>query len=126
MNIKKASLKQKGNDTDALAKEIAKLLSDKKALRINMIDVIDQTIICDYFVVCSAKSSTAVKGLVDHVDEVLSKKGIEPKARDIDPKWAAVDYGSVIVHVFHEETREIYKLEKLWVKDGNQNLIIME
>jgi len=126
MNIKKASLKQENNDTDMLAKEIAALLSNKKALKINIINVISQTVICDYFVICSAKSTTAVKALVDHVDEILSKKGIEPNGRDIDGKWAAVDYGSVIVHIFHEELRDIYKLEKLWVKADNSNLMLVD
>ncbi|MCL2555489.1 MAG: ribosome silencing factor [Firmicutes bacterium] len=127
MDIKKASLKQKNKvNNDILAKEIASLLSSKKAHRINLIEVTDQTVICDYFVICSAKSTTAVKALVDYLDEVLSKKGIEPKGRDFDVKWAAVDYGSVIVHVFHEELRDIYKIEKLWVKEDNSNLIIME
>jgi len=128
MNIKKASLKQKNASVEEgnLAKEIAGLLSAKKAHKIVMIDIADMTCISDYFVIASAKSTTAVKALIDHIDEVLSKKGIEPKGRDMDAKWAAVDYGSVIVHIFHEELRDLYRLEKLWVKEDASNIRVVE
>lgn len=119
MDIKTASLKESYADSRALAREIAGYLSEKKARKITLIDISGMTPIADYFVICSAGSTTAVKALTDYVDEKLSKKGMEPKGRDIDQKWAAIDYGSVILHIFHEETREYYRLERLWEKDGN-------
>lgn len=118
MDVKKASLMQSYEDSRALAKEIAGYLDDKKADKIVIIDISKRTTIADYFVICSARSATAVRALTDHVDDLLSKNGIEPKGRDIDAKWAAIDYGSVILHIFHEETRSFYALERLW-EDGD-------
>lgn len=119
MNIKTASLKKNEEKETLLAHEIAAYLSEKKAKDIKIIDISKKTPIADYFVICSAKSTLAVRALTDYVDEKLSKKGMEPKGRDIDPKWAAIDYGSVILHVFHEETREFYRLESLWDTGDN-------
>ncbi|MBR2967935.1 MAG: ribosome silencing factor [Clostridia bacterium] len=105
-----------------LAKKIADVLDEKKGKDVVIIDLKGKTIVADYFVLASAKSTTAVRSLADNVDEKLSKEyGLEPRGRDIDPKWAAVDYGCVILHVFHEETREFFKLERLW--DDGDNII---
>lgn len=104
-----------------LAQKIAKILDEKKARDIVIIDIGNKSVIADYFVIASGKSTTAVKSLTDNVDEKLSKEGIEPIRRDgfSEAKWIAVDYGSVIVHVFHEETREYYHLERLWIDGAN-------
>ncbi len=126
MEIKTASLKQSYEQSHTLAKEIAGYLDEKKAKKIIIIDISKRTPIADYFVICSARSTTAVKALTDYVDEKLSKRGIEPKGRDIDAKWAAVDYGSVIVHIFHEETREFYQLERQWIEENNVEHIVQE
>lgn len=108
-------------DAYELAKEIATILDDKKGLDIVLIDLSQKSILADYFVIVSARSTTAVKSLADTVDEKLSKKGMEPLRRDgfSEAKWIAVDYGSVILHVFHEEMREYYHLERLWVDGAN-------
>lgn len=119
MDVKKASLMQSYEDSRALAKEIAGYLDEKKANNIVIIDISKRTPIADYFVICSARSATAVRSLTDYADEMLSKKGVEPKGRDIDAKWAAIDYGSVIVHIFYEETRNFYSLERLWADGDN-------
>lgn len=98
-----------------LAKRIADLLSEKKGRNITVLDVRERTVIADYFVIAGAGSTTQVKALTDYVDEKLSKEdGIEPLHRDSTPKWNAVDYGSVILHVMTEDTREFYQLERLW------------
>ena len=79
-----------------------------------------KTVLADCFVIAGANSTTAVKAMADYVDEKLSKDhGIEPLRRDISPKWAALDYGDVIVHVQHAEAREFYRLEKLWDNGDN-------
>jgi len=101
-----------------LAHTIAAALDEKKGRDVTLINLEGKTIIADYFVIASAFSSTAVKALADHVDEKLSKElKIEPLRRDVDRNWAAIDYGSVILHVQLEETREFYNLERLW-SDG--------
>ena len=117
--IKKMSLEVNTMSSNELAEKIVTLIDEKKGKEIIIIDLKGKTLVADYFVLASAKSTVAVRALADYVDEKLSKDyGIEPRGRDIDPKWAAVDYGCVIVHIFHEETREFYKLERLW-DDGD-------
>lgn len=113
-----ADLKSKGGRT--LAEFIAEKLSEKKGRDIVIIDVAQKTVLADCFVIAGANSTTAVKAMADYVDEKLSKDhGIEPLRRDISPKWAALDYGDVIVHVQHAEAREFYRLEKLWDNGDN-------
>ena len=114
-------MKSTKQDAYVLAKKIAAVLDEKKARDIVIIDLADKSIIADYFVIASGKSTTAVKSLTDNVDDTLSKEGIEPLRRDgfSEAKWIAVDYGSVIMHVFHEETREYYHLERLWIDGAN-------
>ena len=104
-----------------LAEAVAHFLDEKKGRDISIIDISGRSIIADYFVIASATSTTQVRALADYVDEKLSKEGIEPLRRDgfSEAKWIAVDYGSVILHVFHEETREYYRLERLWIDGGN-------
>jgi len=101
-----------------LAYTIAQILDDKLGKDITLINIAKKTIIADYFVIATANSTTAVRALVDHVDEELSKKhGIEPLRRDINRDWSAIDYGSVILHVQLPDTRQFYNLERLW-SDG--------
>ena len=103
----------------ALAEKIADALSDKKGYDIDVIDTSKVTILADYFVICSGTSTTHIKSLADEVDFQLSKDGLEPLHREgySTARWILLDYGSVIVHVFHEEERKFYSLERLW-SDG--------
>lgn len=98
---------------------ICKLLDEKKARDITIVDIEHLTIIADKFVICSARSNTQVKALVDIVDEGMSKEGFEPLRVEgkQEGRWAIMDYGDVIVHIFYEETRRLYSLEQLW-SDG--------
>ena len=100
-----------------LAGEIVKRLDEKKAVNPVVLDVGGKTIVADYFVVASARSTTAVRSLAEHVMEKLQKENeIRPLRREgvAEGRWAALDYGGVIVHIFHEEARSVYQLEKLW------------
>lgn len=98
---------------------ICKLLDEKKAKDITIVNIEGLTIIADKFVICSARSNTQVKALVDIVDEGMSKEGHEPLRVEgkQEGRWAVLDYGDVIVHIFYEETRKLYSLEQLW-SDG--------
>lgn len=109
-----------------LAEEIGEYLCEKKGFDVIVIDVSKRTVVTDYFVVASASSTTQVRALVDYVDEKLSKgKGLEPLHRDCNSsQWYAVDYGSVILHVFLKSTREIYSLERLWGDGTNIEQIV--
>ncbi len=91
-------------------------LEDKKAKDVKVLKTEAQTVLADYFVICSGTSSTHIKALVDEVDRQLAEAG-EPLFRreglrsDI---WVLMDFGCVIVHVFTDEARKFYNLERLW------------
>lgn len=109
--------------TEWIKDEICKAIADKKGKDIAVIDVANLTIVADYFIIASGKSTTQVKGIANNIDEALSKQGLEPLRREGIPegRWAAIDYGNVIAHIFNEETREIYCLDKLW-SDGKNTV----
>ena len=71
---------------------------------------------CDYFIVMSAPSSVRVKAIVDHIESELRKNGFKSFHQEgyQDGVWVLMDYGEVLVHVFHHEAREFYSLESLW------------
>lgn len=99
-----------------LAKVAAKALDSKKGKDIKILEVEDITVISEYFVLATGSSNTQVGALSDEVEEQLSKLGIEPRRIEgrQSRNWVLLDYGGVIVHVFHPEAREFYSLEHLW------------
>jgi len=107
----------------AQAKEKAALairsLDKHLAKNIRLIDVEELTSLCDCFVIAHGNSSTQVKALADYVEKELTEQNIVPLRVEgfQSSGWVLIDYGDVIVHVFHEETRGFYDLEHLW-KDG--------
>ena len=106
--------------TDREELEIAvKALDSKKANKITALKVDDLTILANYFVIASASSTTQVKALADEVEYQLGEKGVKPKSIEgyQSQNWIVLDYYDIIVHVFLEETREFYQLERLWA-DG--------
>lgn len=108
--------------TDFEEMEIAvKALDSKKAEEISVLKVKDLTILANYFVIASASSTTQAKALADEVEYQLGQKGIAPKSIEgVQSKsWIVLDYVDVIVHVFTEDTRDFYQLERLWA-DGER------
>lgn len=99
-----------------IAKVAAKALDDKKAIGVKILKTEAQTVLADYFVICNGSSSTHVKALVDEVDKQLSEAGEPPVRREglRSDIWVLMDFGSVIVHVFTDEARKFYNLERLW------------
>ena len=91
-------------------------LKERKAFDIVKIDVQDKTSVTDYFIIASARSSVQVKALAEHVEEKLEKSGITVVRRDgvTDARWIVLDYGDVMLHLFNDETRLFYHLERLW------------
>ncbi len=100
---------------------ICRELDEHKAVDITILDVAHLTVVADYFVICTAKSNKQVKALAEFVEDKLEEYGIEAIHRDglTEGKWAVLDYGGVIVHVFNDETRMFYCLEKLWADGKN-------
>lgn len=106
--------------TDREELEIAvKALDSKKAIKITALKVEDLTILANYFVIASASSTTQVKALADEVEYQLGEKGVKPKSIEgyQSQTWIILDYYDVMIHVFLEETRDFYQLERLWA-DG--------
>jgi len=99
------------------ALHIAKLLDNKKAVDIKILEIKDLSIITDYFVICSADSTTQVKALTEYLEEQMDLEGFKPLHIEgfNYAHWVLLDYGDVIVHIFLEETRHYYDLERLWL-----------
>lgn len=94
----------------------AKALEDKKAKDVRILKTDGQTVLADYFVICHGNTSTHIKALVDEVDRQLSESGEPPIRREglRSDIWVLMDFGCVIVHVFTDEARKFYNLERLW------------
>ena len=94
----------------------AKALDDKKAKDVKILRTTEKTVLADYFVICNGTSSTHIKALVDEVDKQLSEAGEPPVRREgmRSDIWVLMDFGCVIVHIFTDEARQFYNLERLW------------
>ena len=106
---------------DETALGIAKVLDDKKAQNIVLIDVSGATIMAEEFVIASGGSPNQVRMLADEVDQYMSKKGIEKRRMEgyRQGRWVVVDFGYVLVHIFHKDEREFYDIERLWKTPEN-------
>lgn len=102
---------------------IQQALEAKKGVDIKVLDVSGRTSLCDYFVICSGKSAPQVRALCESVDETLSRAGEEKRRAEgfSDGRWAVLDYGDVLVHIFHDEQRLFYRLEKLWEDNSERH-----
>jgi ribosome-associated protein len=99
-----------------MAELAVKALDSKKARDIKLLKTTDITVLADYFIICTAGSATQIKTLSDEVDRVLTEQG-EPSIRVEGYRnggWVLVDFGCLIVHIFLQEIREFYDLERLW------------
>jgi len=109
--------KKKDPDLAPLVSIINEALLEKKAEHVRVLDVRKLTTLTDYFIVCQGGSDTQIRALANNVTEkikeqtgehVWRKEGLENK------KWVVLDYVDVVVHIFNEETRNFYALEKMW------------
>lgn len=107
------------------AKEVAaiaaKALDSKKGIDLRLIEISDISTLADYFLICTASSNTHVRTLCDAVEEAMDEVGEPMVGREghRGGTWVVLDFGCVVVHVFTEETRAFYDLERLW-QDGKQ------
>jgi ribosome-associated protein len=99
-----------------LAKQLAELALSKKAENIKILDLRNLTTITDFFVICTGNSDTHVKAVADSVIEGSKELGERPWHKEgiTRKSWVLLDYVNVVVHVFLNETRNFYGLEKLW------------
>lgn len=100
----------------ALAVAAAEAAADKLADEIIALDVSEQLVITDAFVVASADSDRQVRAVVDGVEERLKAMGAQPVRREglREARWVLLDFTDVVVHVQHAEDRQFYALERLW------------
>ena len=109
-------------ESKELAKMACKALADRRGRDIVTIFVGDKTVLCDYFVIASGSSSSQIKAMGEKVEEMISKEyGVDPTRTEgvRDGRWGVIDYGDVIVHIFNDETRLFYHLERLWAEGEN-------
>lgn len=99
----------------------AEVLDKKKGMDIKALEITEISSVADYFLLATGTSSTHIRALADEVDEELSKLGVAPD--HIEGKstgWILLDYKSVVVHIFTEQERQLFNLEKLW---GDANAV---
>ena len=108
-------------EKEALA--ICGLLYEKKAIDILAMHIGDKTIIADWFVVASGNSVTQVRALCDALEEKADEMGLSIRRKEgyEEARWIVLDYGFVLVHIFHPEERAYYNIERLW--EGDDNMI---
>jgi ribosome-associated protein len=99
-----------------IAVTAARAAADKQAVDVTILDVSDLIAITDYFVICSGSSDRQLKTLVEEVEKAVREIGERPVRREgeADAGWVLLDYIDVVVHVFAQEEREYYDLERLW------------
>ena len=99
-----------------IAVTAARAAADKQAVDVTILDVSGLIVITDYFVICSGSSDRQVKTLVEEVEQAVREIGERPVRREgeADTGWVLLDYIDVVVHVFAQEEREYYDLERLW------------
>ncbi len=102
-----------------MAAAALKALEDKKALDVRVLDISHVTVLADYFLIASGSNRNQVQAMADQVEEELRKIGCTP--RQIEgyqtANWVLLDYGDIIIHIFDEENRLFYDLERIW-RDG--------
>ena len=105
------------------SKEMVKLainaLEEKKAENIRVIDISKVSVLADYFIIAEGKNRNQIQALTDSVEKDLGKAGIAPKQVEgyESANWILMDYADIIVHIFDNENRLFYDLERIW-RDG--------
>ncbi len=105
--------------SNRIADKAFEILDDKKARNVEIIDISEVSILADFFIICSGTSTIHNRTLADELElkmgeagyNLLHKEGYE------SARWILLDFGELVVHIFHEEDRSFYNLERLW-SDG--------
>ncbi|MBT4034382.1 MAG: ribosome silencing factor [Candidatus Marinimicrobia bacterium] len=104
------------SDSKQLAFKIGELALQKKANRVKILDVHKITSMTDFFVICSGNSDVQVKAIIDHIEDEIAEVERPFNKEGYDTReWVLLDYINVVVHVFHEASRDFYDLERLWI-----------
>lgn len=96
-----------------LADLAVRTAQEKKARDIIVLDLRPSTLVCDYFVICTVTTSLQGRAVADHLEEKLPER-LRHREGYREGRWILLDYGAVVIHVFREEERRFYDLERLW------------
>lgn len=101
---------------ESMTKEICDAISDKLGKDIAVLNIGKVSSLCDYFIIASGSTARQVKAIADSVEDAMTELGIEARGKEgrDTQNWILLDYGDVMVHIFDEENRGFYNLEKLW------------
>lgn len=106
----------RGLESRDMALLAATVARDRKADDVAVLDMRDVTLVADYFVICGARTGVQVRAVCDHVVDALKERGV--RVHHVEgyegSTWILLDYGPVVVHVFRDEERRFYALERLW------------
>lgn len=110
---------KKTNETADKLKKLVKLLEEKKAKDIIILDTKKQSDIWDNFIICSALSNIHIKALKNYIITEMKKNNyfISHSEGEFDSNWVVLDYEDILLHIFEDKTRKYYALEKLWSED---------
>ena len=108
-------------DSKEMVKVMVAALQDKKAEDIRIIDISNVSVIADYFVIANGNNPNQIQAMVDNVEEQMYKSGFDdPKVEGYNSaSWILLDYHDVMLHVFSEEDRAFYNIERIW-RDGKE------
>lgn len=107
-------------DSKEMARMACEAMEDKKAQDIKIINIEHVSTLADYFIIASGTNRSQVQAMADNVNEVLGRAGVEPKQMEgyQNANWILIDYRDVVIHIFDEENRLFYDLERIW-RDGS-------
>jgi len=100
-----------------MANQSVEILKDKKAKEIKLLDIHEISTIADYFVIATGTSTTQVQAMADELDEKMGLLGykLHHKEGFRNGRWVLLDFGNIVIHLFHDEERKFYNLERIWV-----------
>ncbi|MDL2225275.1 ribosome silencing factor [Eubacteriales bacterium OttesenSCG-928-M02] len=109
--------------SETMANLAAAALYDRRAEDIQIIHISDRSIIADYLVIASGNTDIMVRALAEEVQARMEEAGFRHIRMEgyREGRWAVIDYGDILVHIFHKEEREFYNLERLW-SDGTNTV----
>ena len=107
--------------SDEVVGAIVDILDEREARDVRVMKVSDKTVLTEYFVLCTGTSNTQRRAYSNFIEEGLKLRGVTPSRIEgyDEASWIVMDYFNVIVHIFDSNTRDFYKLEKLW-NDSNE------
>lgn len=110
---------KKTDETSDKLKKLVKLLEEKKAQDIIILDTKKQSDIWDNFIICSALSNIHIKALKNYIITEMKKNNyfVSHSEGEFDSNWIVLDYEDILLHIFDDKTRKYYALEKLWSED---------